>query len=526
MRSTLVIYAAVCSAVYAQPPAVFHAGTHLVEIDVVARDAQGFVTGLTKDDFTLWDCKASQRSPYMDQAHRLSPCKGKRQAIDIFREVSAASSKPVTRAPALPAGAVSNRIYAGGELLTNATAVIIDQLNTPFDLKGYQRTRVAEFLQSMGGQNRVAVYSLGADLHLLQDFTDDPKKLIDAVSKLDSGDRLSKPASDGSENAHISEVSEQVYASIKTDTTIAAIRTIIQHMRGVPGRKSVIWIGQSFGFFDPPFGPPVARGLLGQANIAVYPVMVRSLQPSGALEMSVQGGRRPPPMQDLNIQFANRQLGESLGGSGFGDATDALAAVRAAAEDATNYYVLGFYLAETDLDGSGHQVTLEVSKKVARRPDLSLHYRHVYLASKSPSPGDDHPPTMGDLFRAPLDATAIGLTAAVVPDPAKPGSRLVQTRVSLEDLQLRREQDRWTGSFDLAARLESMESTQLMATPPIQQTVAVSLTDAELEAKRASGWVITQALPADTRPGSVHIVVLDATNGASGSVRVAIEPAP
>jgi VWFA-related protein len=526
MRSLLFVFA-ICGAVLsAQAPAVFHSGTRLVEIDVVARDAQGFVTGLTKDDFTLWDCKASERSPYMDQAHRLSACKGKKQAIDVFREVSSASSKGLAKsappATELTSGAVSNRIYAGGELLTNATTVIIDQLNTPFDLKGYERTKVAEFLRSINGQNRIAVYSLGSGLHLLQDFTDDPKKLIDAVSKLDAGDRLNKPTSDGGEDSHITATEEQVFRDIKTNATIDAIREIIRHMQAVPGRKSLVWLGQDFSFFDPAWGPPVARGLLGQANIAVYPVMVRSLQPSGALDMTAATARHPPIMTDLDIQFHNRRLGESLGGSGFADAADALAAVRAAQEDATNYYVLGFYLAEADLDDSGHQVTLEVSKKVSRRPDLTLKYRHVYLASKADAPGNEQHPSISDLFRTPVDATAIGLTAAIVPDPAKPGARQVQATVDLADIELRREQDRWVGSFQVALRFESMESAVVMATPPVQQAIAVSFTDAELAAKRASGWQITQSVPGDVRAGSAHIVVQDGSNGASGSVRVPV----
>ena len=141
---------------------------------------------------------------------------------------------------------------------------------------------------------------------------------------------------------------------------------------------------------------------------------------------------------------------------------------------ATNYYVLGFYLAETDLDGSGHQVTLEVSRKAAHRPDLALHYRQVYLASKT-GPGDEKKPTVADLFRDAVDATAIGLTAAIVPDPAKPGARQVQATVSLADIELRREQDRWVGSFQVAMRLESMQSAALMATPPVERTVTSEL---------------------------------------------------
>lgn len=523
---------------FGQPPAVFHAGTRLVEIDVVVRDAHGYVTGLAKDDFTLWDCKASQRSPYMDQAHRLAPCKDKRQAIDLFREVSSARVKPgagpgtapAAAGPPLPPGAVTNRIYADGERLTNGTAVIIDQLNTPFELKGYERKTVAQFLKSLNGTNRIAVYSLGSNLHLLQDFTSDPGKLIDAVSKLDAGDAAAKPGSDGGDNSHIAEVEEQVYRDIRTNGTVDAIRELVKHMQAVPGRRSIVWISGSFDFFDPPFGPPVARGLLGAANIAVYPVSVRTLTTGGIARVDGLVGvkpspgvvQRPPGIGVLEAQFDTMRLGESLGGSGFKDASEALKAVKAADADARNYYVLGFYPAEEDLDGTGHQVSLEVAKKVSKRADLTLEYRRIYMATKA-SASEERRPAIGDLIRDPLDATSIGLAARVMPDPHAPGRRVVETTVDLADIQLRREQDKWAGSFDVAMRLETMQNGTLMATPPMTLTVAVSLTDAELEAKRASGWVVTGPLPDDARTGFVHVVVEDAANGAAGSVRAPIE---
>ncbi len=173
--------------------AIFRSGTRLVEVDVVVRDKNGPVTGLTKDDFALFDCSASERSPYPNQ--RFNPCKGKRERIDLFREVSEASGSPTaspTAATRLPPGAVSNRTTAEGKPINSATVVIIDQLNTPFDLKEYERTRAAEFLQNIGGNNRIALYSLGKDLHLLQDFTGDPKKLMASIAKLDSGDQFDR----------------------------------------------------------------------------------------------------------------------------------------------------------------------------------------------------------------------------------------------------------------------------------------------------------------------------------------------
>src|ERR1700691_4427754 len=100
-------------------------------------------------------------------------------------------------------------------------------------------------------------------------------------------------------------------------------------MSGVPGRKNLVWIKET---------PQVALRfedqreilmLLREANIAVYPVMVRSLKSSGVFSM--RGGRpAAPAMPDLGIQKAARDLGASLGGAGFADAADIAVAVRTA----------------------------------------------------------------------------------------------------------------------------------------------------------------------------------------------------
>jgi len=157
----------------------------LVEVDVVVRNKNGPVTGLNKDDFTVFDCKQADRDS-RDPLGVRSTCKGKRQPIQVFRAAVSPASQPPA-ATALPPGTVSNRANSRGEPVTTATVLLLDQLNTSFDHKGYGRDQVVKFLQSLRENDRVAVYSLGKNLHLLLDFTDDPQKLIQSVTKLDAG---------------------------------------------------------------------------------------------------------------------------------------------------------------------------------------------------------------------------------------------------------------------------------------------------------------------------------------------------
>jgi VWFA-related protein len=146
-------------------PAIFQSGTRLVEVEVVVRAKDGPVKGLTKEDFKVLD-------------------QGKPQRIDVFRAGPAAEATP--RAPLAP-GVVSNRVDRKGEALPSATAVLFDQLNVRLDFKGYERQQVLNFMRSLNAQDRVAIYSLGKNLHVLQDFTDDPQRLLAAVTKLDQG---------------------------------------------------------------------------------------------------------------------------------------------------------------------------------------------------------------------------------------------------------------------------------------------------------------------------------------------------
>ena len=164
-------------------PQIFHSGTRLVEVEVVVRNqpvrppglgaflAWTFdsgppfgppgtpLKGLTKDDFTLLD-------------------EGKPQSIAVFRAGAASGSNTGDAKPmALPPGAVSNRQDSRGQPVNGATAVLIDFLNTDFGCLSYERLGMTNLLRSFAEtDSRVALYTLGESLHVLHDFTDDPKK--------------------------------------------------------------------------------------------------------------------------------------------------------------------------------------------------------------------------------------------------------------------------------------------------------------------------------------------------------------
>ena len=478
----------------AQNPTVFHSGTHLVEVEVVVRNKNGPVRGLTLDDFTLLD-------------------QGRTQPIAIFRD----RSRGDARAVPLPAGAVSNRTDSRGQPLHGATVVLLDQLNTRFDLKGYERAQTVKLLRSLAANDRVALYALGKNLHILQDFTDDPQKLIDALAGLDQGLDLlpaflgddkggamadypdptqiqtGDPITDGMmrkaiDNTAATEVA--VNRGIYRQITIEALSRILLHLSGIPGRKNLVWLQEE------PQVPPAVLGMMLQANVSLYPVLIRSVAPAIA--------------DIFGLQHAAERLGASTGGAGFVDAGDLTMAVRTAEEDSRTAYLLGFYPPEEMLDGRFHRLSVRVKGE-----RFQVRYRPGYLATKAALPVQL--PATEDEFENPLDLTGIGVTAQVLPDPESPGYREVHVTVDLHDVRLERQNGRFTGSFKLWVLFPATHALR-------SWTIPVNLAETQLPAMLESGYSVNvRGLAGAAR--DLRLVVRDFATGATGSVRIpAAEP--
>jgi VWFA-related protein len=457
-----------------QPDPVFHAGTRLVQVDVVVRDKHGPVPDLTKSDFTVYDYKV-----------RDEPWSRKEQPIQVFQAAGALNATLKAAVP-LPPGAVSNRAISGGEPVNSATIVLLDQLNTGFDRKAYERTQVVEFLKKPGLGGRIALYSLGRNLHVLQDFTDDPKKLIQSVANEDSGDNF-------------------IPADSRDAITMEALAKIVQHFSGVPGRKNLIWIKDSPTLTIYRYNADKVRTLLSEANIAMYPVLVRSVGNAFSARFT------------LGRQHAARDLGASTGATGFDDAGDIDLALHRADQDSKSAYMLGFYPAESDLDGKPHRLLVTLSKELTKR-GLELEFRTEYIAALKPTVD---PPSLADTFDSPLNATGIGLTASVAP-MSKPGDYEVKLVADLSDIRMEQRADRWEGSLKMAVRLEWPGLGGVETSQPVIRPTVVSLDRHELDASLERGLVLRFPVRPGHAATAVRIVIQDVTSGAFGSLRVPI----
>ncbi len=336
---------------------VIRVNTRLVEVDVVVRGKDGPVTDLSKDDFTVLDNGILQR-------------------VELFSISTAERSKPKAAVAPLPAGVFSNRHASEGP--ASATVILFDRLNTAdkFQRDGFRQ--LLSYLKTARPEDYTALYVLGDDLKLIQDFTNDADQLVRAASKMPIGDlpgvdnRTVREIAQSTAVGRVSRrdvrmaVAEVDYSlAERIDPTEDAVEFIAQHLSSLPGRKSLIWMSAgiplsiSQGTSRDGRDSQLRRAtrLLTAANIAVYPVDTRGLQapdpPRG--RGRGRGGQEPPP--DVMIRLA-----DETGGRAFYFNNDLESSVRTAISDSEVSYTLGFYPSQNGFDGKFHDLIVKVAR--------------------------------------------------------------------------------------------------------------------------------------------------------------------
>ena len=131
-----------------------------MQVVVIARDKRGPIADLTKGDFEILD-------------------KGKPRQIATFNIARASDRAQRT---ALPPNTFSNRLDRGDAPVT-ATVVLFDRLNTSFKDQFTARQQVLSWLKSIDPETPTAIYTLGNQLRILHDFTEDRSRLANALAR-------------------------------------------------------------------------------------------------------------------------------------------------------------------------------------------------------------------------------------------------------------------------------------------------------------------------------------------------------
>jgi VWFA-related protein len=518
----------------------FRTQSILVQVPVIVTDKNGsHIHGLTKGDLHVFE-------------------NGKEQAVSVFEEKFASTSK-FTAGAGQP-GEFRNLTISEDQPRT-VTVIALDTVNTPFLDQTYGRRELVKYLANSldSGQVLALMIITSHGLRVIQGLTGDPEQLVQILKKVGgelpamqsvdidvqadvaAGDApdMPTPISPGTDpTAAMEEFVEHgdaVFAQFQQqnaiETTLNGFMGIAWTLSGLPGRKSVIWATGGFPFTiaEPATVPGgylsalyerTMQALL-QAQVSVYPVDVRGLVNSSPL---TEGSRSRAPSTQT---FANRawlqqdtlatlnQFAEMTGGKAFYNTNDLATSFKRAADDASSYYLLGYYLDTHNNHAGWRSLKVKVDKK-----DTEVRARKGFFVTNATLHMDLTRSTdLNFALTSPLEGTGVPVTVKWLKVSGDGASRKAAFLVELPFNALGLDP---TGqnkvNFDFAAAAYPLNSKDGKPATTLGKSFAPSLTDAQAAEVRAKGVSFSYAL--DLAPGqySVRFVVRDNVNGKVGSV--------
>jgi VWFA-related protein len=267
-----------------ESPAVLKVTTRLITVDVVARNHHGdAVRDLKSSDFQIIEQAGSHKAQEQIASFRL---------LDRGMAKAADSEKAALQ---LPAGVYAN-LVTNKSLSVPPTILLLDGLNTDPTAQVQVRQKMVHLLASAPSNVPMAVFLLGRELRMLQNFTGDARLLRAAAERavtMEASNMQDKDFRDdtlshsslleemagaegqsdipggppgvapGGQGAgggssatmpamralELQQFEREQYAEsmdIRVKLTLNALLAIARHVSGYPGRKNLIWISSTF----------------------------------------------------------------------------------------------------------------------------------------------------------------------------------------------------------------------------------------------------------------------------------------
>jgi VWFA-related protein len=512
-----------------QTPAI-SVSTRLVQAGVIARDKNGPVADLTKDDFVLLD-------------------RGKPQKISVFSIASSESSPQP--APPLPQNTFSDLPQYGAATPRSVTIVLLDNLNTLSGNghEGYEdgpewmedlalanaKAHLIEFIRTLDPKDRVAIYGLSETLHVLCDFTSERDHLLTILKNYDTTSKTNREAAGpgayhtpvpGKEFNDNMDAQALEFAAATNERramqTMAALQSIASHVANIPGRKNLVWLTANL-----PFSGAALARILVPAQIAAYPVDARGLLPravpasagdvvaSGSELSSVLGLDKSPARTDQPIGVDTMEkIADDTGGRAFVNTNDVTGAIRKAVEDSAVTYTLGFYMDPHSADGKFHELKVQV-----KRTGLTVRYPKEYFAY------EDAPPTKDQNWKSVVTATHSPIESSVIPLQAKvdrisqplTNSLRLLCSIDIHNLQLMQTGNLRKGAVSVYVLQQDGLGKVLRQW---SKTYELQLSEKQYAALLKSGMSFNQDVQPKTGVTTLRILVEDPATAAVGSLTI------
>jgi VWFA-related protein len=397
-----------------EPALILRSTTRLVQVEVVVRDGSGRpVRGLKPSDFEVRE-------------------NGKPQEIRFFTDHADAAKQ----APELPPGMVSNRPDLAGPR-RGVTVILIDSLNTDWQHASQALINLRKFLEGAQPDDHIAIYTLGRELKIFQEFTGDARALRQKMDRYGNDPLWSRGEASLANALMDPDVSALLRWSLKTEdeakataraeATFDALEKVANRLGSTPGWKSLVWISSgvpmqlasgrplsSYGGVRQPGGVRSfekefdrAVRALTNSNVAVYPI-----DPAGLQELPATAG----DWRSLQTESLLDQLAANTGGRAYVGQNDIQGALRQVTEAAQASYTVAYYPADTSFDGRYRKIEIRV-KKPGLTPSHRKGYYAVDLALMASADADK---AIRAAALDPLDAAVIGIDAGLETTDAGP----------------------------------------------------------------------------------------------------------
>lgn len=527
------------------------------------------ITGLKPEDFAIFDDKQEQKIAF------------------FIAEAPGPVAAPANR---LPPGVFTNRFDLKGQDPGTVTVVLFDELNTAVADQAYVRKQVIRFLQTLKPQDRVAVYALTTQLIVLHEFTQDSAALVKAVSAFNPKEIAAYDASTTAQVDLVGMTGDSDWAKFQTalnnangmiaeqnslnrvGTTVGAIEAIANHISGIPGRKSLVWVSGGFpiqiGFGNialldtgpatletasarnqPTAGqdqsplsgasdtanqlprndrtfaalsPQVyaATRALNQANIAIYPVDAKGVEIDPGYSPAMRSSST-----SMNSDFFNRQdiressrlLADRTGGEAFFGSNDIRNAMRRAFDDGRHAYTIGFYPQHGNWTGEFRELKVKV-----RTAGAHLRYRRGYFAFADRSDAEAVVDVgLQHAAVSPLESTGLGVIVSGKP-AGELSARNVALRLGVDVKQflLQESDNRRKGSLDLLFVQRNANGAVLAAE---KQHVDLNFDVKEYESLSRASMVLGRHLVMLPQSEELRVLVRDSGSGSVGSVTMPVK---
>jgi VWFA-related protein len=551
---SLALCAAVTVSSFAQeqqpsrPPDTLTTAADYVEVPVIVQRGNKPVSGLAKADFTVQQ-------------------DGKDQPIAKFEEVRTTTSAVTMHDPT----GFSNT-YLSGKTLPQVVILAMDTVDTPALDQAYFGEELKKYVAELkpGDPPMGLIELTRTGIKVRQDFTYDRQSLLAEMKKMSD-----LPSTNNERSQALAELYNEVQqmratygggfdgvlakeledATIQADKTeelmshfqdttaridsLNALQQLAQALKGIPGRKTLVWAGTGFPFMSVVVNNGKAGytyssidrigstldsyaytwKLLNDANVAVYPIDLRRTSNPAFAVMDTTYKNSPTPQQkdqsfenDSQVTATFQQLAGQTGGKPCIFRTDLHNCLREASDDNKDYYLLGFYMDKTNKAAGYHKINVKLKGQKA-----TLRYREGFLVAPPKTAGaraNDIQLALESPFAytsLPFSGRFVGFTPQGDKQAVNFELRIPPDAISLADSKI---------NFDILAVVRAPGGKEAAR---ISQHIERSLQSDNILTIQAQGIDYTNKLTVPAGDYGVWFVLRDNPTGRTGSVTVPLK---